>query len=332
MKINSDINVPFTDEELKKLDKTPFFIKFNQLFIVLSFFGIFISIVFWILAFIDDNDDFFLTFLILAICLTCFGLICLILCGLPSKLNLKLKDKCLYRILKDGLCINSYSYIKNENLRKDLLTRNKLFNQMVIKYYSNNYSFTLNGRTVNVYNVKQTENPSFSNNSIINSAMNISSNNIGINNIRNIEETPFQGFIIEVENINSTNNFEVREIRDSLSYSLLFKDEDKIMIDAEFNKQFDVYSKEKIEFSEKFKKSLFSLSSKEKGILIQGTNNLYICVYGNYINFKQFQKFDKVSNLGKTYSTRKDYLNLILDLIEEFLWAITIWNFYLKKK
>lgn len=317
MKVNKDINVPFTENELKQLNRVPFLVKAKILFIILSFYLLFGSIVFWVLAFKDENINYGL--LITAICCTALGIIFFILEELSKVKDKKVLNKFSYRVLKDGLGIDSYKGINSKDLSKDLLSANKLFNQTIDKYYINNYSFNIKGHQAFVFNIKQTKDESLSNNSVINSALNISSKNIGNNNIRNTDEVPFQGFAIQVKDINKGKSFEIREIKDSLSYSLTFREENKIKVDDEFDSLFETFSNGAIIFSDHFKNTLLALSNKEKGILIKGDEDLYICFYGNYINLEKMKEFNKQNNPCEIYLRRKEWLNSILTIIEEFL-------------
>ena len=324
MKISKDIKQKFSEQELKKLSKNPILFNLKPFFMMFSFFTLFASLVLFIVG--GSKGNFVLLYV--AIGLLTIGALFLILCFLQNSRSKKIQNRYVYQVKNEILGFNEFSIINPNELDTEYLKKANIFNQKVDLFYSNNYKFIYLNNLIKIYQVNLA-NLKESRNSIINNALNIYSkdNSIGQLNQRTNQDIPFKGSVIEF-NLHGFENeiIEIREIKDSISKSILNKEENLIN-----NKELQGFlSKFEIFYNSKVKtlninklKDILNLlnyiSINKKGtILLINDNKLYLAMYDNYFNFEDMLKTKRILKLGEKYlNIQKEYLP-IRNLLDYF--------------
>ncbi len=324
MKISKDIKQKFSEQELKKLSKNPILFNLKPFFMMLSFFTLFASLVLFIVG--GSKGNFILLYV--AIGLLTSGALFLILCFLQNSRSKKIQKRYVYQVKNEILGFNEFSIINPNELDTEYLKKANIFNQKVDLFYSNNYKFIYLNNLIKIYQVNLA-NLKESRNSIINNALNIYSkdNSIGQLNQRTNQDIPFKGSVIEF-NLHGFENeiIEIREIKDSISKSILNKEENLINNEElqGFLSKFEIFYSSKVKTLNINKlKDILNLlndiSINKKGtILLINDNKLYLAMYDNYFNFEDMLKTKRILKLGEKYlNIQKEYLP-IRNLLDYF--------------
>lgn len=311
MKDVYNIDIPFTEKELKKYSKEPILVKFNIFNICTTFYTLFAAVILLILGYSEGNKILWiLGYVFLAI-----GLIFLVLVFLP-KHNKKIVNKFSYRLLLDSLGTNEIT-LKDGDLKKNFFIENLIFYQGLERFFKNNYSFLYKNHNVKIHNIFKS---SLKRESKIDSVFNVSENNVGGTREFSPIEIPFKGSVITVDNVTSINEFELREIINSFAKNSFYKR-------SKIKDNFAIYSNIEIEGNNyKNLLNLLNICAENKnGIIVKVINNkLIILLFNYYFNFEQSKDFKNVKNLGLSYSLRKDDLAKIFKIVDYFIWRIKL--------
>ena len=316
MKISHDKLQPLNEKEITYLSKDPFFEKIRILSSVLAFFLSFAGFVLLLIGGMKTNT----ILLIVGGSLLFVGLIFIVFCFLGKNRNKKVRERVSYQIMEVGLGTHDIKTLPYDNLDKHILINNHILNQYITSFYTNCYSYNYKEHEINLYNVKSSSLMNRSSNDLIAKAMKINSSDIGNDNKRTNLGVEFCGSIFVINSLNFKKSYDIREIKDSINSTILFKDKNKINVEDEFDQKFDVYGEDyNLEFLKSLISPLDKLSQGKLGVmLIINKTQAFILLYNYYFNLDTFASVNNILKLGIKYQESTNILIPIKE-IEDIL-------------